>query len=294
MDKIETMRAFAAVAQEGSFTAAARRLGLSTKLVSKYVQQLESRLATQLLNRTTRSVALTEVGTAFLERCRPIINQVDELDALVRERQTSLAGPIRITAPTGFGSTRLADALVPFTLNHPDVEIDLRLTDSRVAIVEEGFDLAVRVGRLRDSALIARKLSDMPLIVCAAPEYLDRHGRPREPEALATHNCLIDENHSGASVWRFSAGRRGVSVKVEGSFAANSPGAIARMAIGGLGIARCPRYVVEAALDDGELERLLPNFTTDEFVLYALYPPNRHLTARVRALIDHLAEWLVQ
>jgi molybdate transport repressor ModE-like protein len=282
LDKIETMRAFAAVAQEGSFTAAARRLGLSTKLVSKYVQQLESRLATQLLNRTTRSVALTDVGTAFLERCRPIIDQFDELDALVRERQTSLAGPIRITAPTGFGSTRLADALVPFTLNHPDVEIDLRLTDSRVAIVEEGFDLAVRVGRLRDSSLIVRKLSEMPLIVCAAPEYLDRHGRPRQPEALATHNCLIDENHSGASVWQFSAGRRGVSVKVGGSFAANSPGA------------RCPRYVVEAALDDGELERLLPNFTTDEFVLYALYPPNRHLTARVRALIDHLAEWLVQ
>ena len=294
MDKIETMRAFAAVAQEGSFTAAARRLGLSTKLVSKYVQQIESRLATQILNRTTRSVALTDVGTAFLERCRPIIDQVDELDALVRERQTSLAGPIRITAPTAFGSTRLADALVPFTLNHPDVEIDLRLTDSRVAIVEEGFDLAVRVGRLRDSTLIVRKLSDMPLIVCAAPEYLDRYGRPREPEALATHNCLIDENHSESSVWWFSTGRRGVSVKVGGSFAANSPGAIARMAIGGLGIARCPRYVVEAALDDGELERLLPNFTTDEFVLYALYPPNRHLTARVRALIDHLAEWLVQ
>ena len=132
------------------------------------------------------------------------------------------------------------------------------------------------------------------LIVCAAPEYLDRYGRPREPEALATHNCLIDENHSESSVWWFSTGRRGVSVKVGGSFAANSPGAIARMAIGGLGIARCPRYVVEAALDDGELERLLPNFTTDEFVLYALYPPNRYLTARVRALIDHLAEWLVQ
>lgn len=292
MDKIETMRAFTAVAQEGSFTAAARRLGMSTKLASKYVQQLEARLETQLFNRTTRSVSLTDVGTAYLERCRPILEQVDELESLVKERQSSLAGPIRITAPTAFGSTRLTEALLPFMLANGEVTIDLKLTDNRVALVEEGFDLAIRVGMLRDSTLIARKLSDMPMIVCAAPEYLDKHGRPATPQALATHDCLVDENQADATVWRFHADRGDVAVKVSGTLQANSPGAIAQMAIGGLGIARSPHYVVEAALGDGRLEQLLPDFTTDEFGLYALYPPNRHLTARVRSLIDHLVQHL--
>ena len=292
MDKIETMRAFTAVAQEGSFTAAARRLGMSTKLASKYVQQLEARLETQLFNRTTRSVSLTDVGAAYLERCRPILEQVDELESLVKERQSSLAGPIRITAPTAFGSTRLTEALLPFMLAHHEVTIDLQLTDNRVALVEEGFDLAIRVGALRDSTLIARKLADMPMIVCAAPAYLDRNGRPKTPQALTTHDCLVDDNQADATVWRFHADQGDVAIKISGALRANSPGAIAQMAIGGIGIARSPHYVVEAALSDGRLEQLLPEFTTDEFGLYALYPPNRHLTARVRSLIDHLVRHL--
>ncbi|MEM7226249.1 MAG: LysR substrate-binding domain-containing protein [Pseudomonadota bacterium] len=289
MDRIETIRAFIAVAQEGSFTAAARRLGWSTKLVSKYVAQLELKLTTQLFNRTTRSVALTDVGTAYLERCRPILEQMDELDDLVQERQTALAGPIRITAPTGFGSTNLTKALAPFMRANPRVEIDLRLSDTRVALVEEGFDLAIRVGTLRDSTLIAKKLADMPLIVCATPDYLEAHGRPDNPKALATHNCLIDENLTDATAWRFRTGTRETVVKVGGSFHANAPAATANMALVGLGIARCPFYVVADALGEGKLEQLFPEHETYGFSLYALYPPNRHLTARVRALIDHLA-----
>ena len=289
MDQIKTMRAFAAVAQEGSFTAAARRLDLSTKLVSKYVQQLESKFDVQLFNRTTRSVALTDEGTAYLERCQPILAQLDELESVVRQRQTALAGPIRVTAPTGFGATILTEALADFMHAHPQVEVDLKLSDNRVALVEEGFDLAVRVGSLRDSTLIARRLDNMPLIVCASPAYLREHGQPRDPKALATHNCLVDENQSDATIWRFHSRRGDVVVKVGGTFRANSPAAIARMAIGGLGIARSPRYVVEHALEQGELTQLLPEFDTDEFGLYALYPYNRHLTSRVRALIDHLA-----
>jgi len=292
MDKIETMRTFTVVAQEGSFTAAARRLGMSTKLASKYVQQLEARLETQLLNRTTRSVSLTDVGTAYLKRCRPILEQFDELDCLVKERQTSLAGPIRITAPTAFGSTKLAQALIPFTLTHREVTIDLKLSDNRLALVEEGFDLAIRIGALRDSTLIVKKLAAMPLIVNAAPAYLEQHGRPNNPEALSTHDCLVDENQSDATVWRFYSTRGDVAVKVSGTLRANSPGAIAQMAMGGLGIARSPHYVIEDALESGQLEHLLHEFTTDEFGLYALYPPNRHLTTRVRALIDHLALYL--
>lgn len=290
MDKIKTMRAFSAVAQDGSFTAAGRRLRMSTKLVSKYVQNLETVLEIQLFNRTTRNVSLTDVGEAYLERCRSILDQVDELESLVKERQGSLAGPIRITAPTGFGSTKLTQALLPFMLAHRDVEIDMRLTDSRVAIVEEGYDMAIRIGALRDSTLIAKKLADMPLIVCASPEYLAKYGRPKTPNALLTHDCLIDENQSDAPVWKFQSAKGDTSVTIGGTLRANSPGGIAQLAAGGLGIARSPHYVVEAYLENGRLEHLMPEYTTDKFGLYAVYPPNRHLTARVRALIDHLAQ----
>lgn len=290
MDTIETMRAFLAVAREGSFTAAGKRLGLSTKLVSKYVAQLETRLSTQLFNRTTRSVSLTDVGVAYLERCRPLVEQIDELEDLVKERQSALAGPIRMTAPTGFGSNNLTQALAPFLRAHPQVDIELKLSDSRVALVEEGFDLAVRIGDLRDSTLIARKLSDMPLIVCASPDYLAEHERPGDPMALATHNCLIDNNPADANVWRFRNGDRDLVVKVAGVFRANAPAAIANMAIAGLGIARCPHYVVARRLEEGSLEHLFQDYETENYGLYALYPPNRHLTARVRALIDHLAQ----
>ncbi len=289
MDTIETMRAFLAVADEGSFTAAGKRHGLSTRLVSKYVAQLEYKLSTQLFYRTTRSVVLTDVGHAYLERCRPIVEQIEELEDLVQEKQTKLAGPIRITAPTGFGSSNLTQALASFMRNHPNVDIDLKLSDTRVALVEEGFDLAIRIGVLRDSTLIARKLANMPLIICASPDYLAARGRPGDPMALATHNCLIDENPADATAWRFRTGGRDFVVKVTGAFHANSPAAIANMAVAGLGIGRCPQYAVARSLKSGRLEQLFNDYETDRFGLYALYPPNRHLTARVRALIDHLA-----
>jgi len=292
LDKIETMRAFVAVAQDQSFTAAGRRLGLSTKLVSKYVQHLEGQLRTQLFNRTTRSVSLTDVGAAYLERCRPILEQMDELDDLVRERQGALAGPIRLTAPTGFGSTRLTEALIPFLQANPDVELDMKLTDHRVALVEEGLDLAVRIGALRDSSLIARKLADMPLVLSASPDYLNRTGRPRSPEALATHTCLVNSNQQEPNIWRFHKADKEHIIRLHGAVTSNSPGALAQMAIGGLGIAMSPYYPVEAALTEGRLERVLPDYATATYGVYALYPPNRHLTRRLRALIDHLANEL--
>jgi len=289
MDKIETIRAFVAVAQETSFTAAGRRLGLSTKLVSKYVRHLEQQLETQLFYRTTRSVALTDVGAAYLERCRPILEQMDDLDSLVRERQGALAGPIRLTAPTGFGSSRLTEALVPFLRQHPGIELDMKLTDNRVALVEEGLDLAIRIGALRDSTLIARKLSDMPMVLCASPDYLDRCGRPERPDALSAHSCLVDSNQPEQNVWRIRSNGQEHVLKLTAAIQCNAPGALARMALGGLGIARAPLYAVESDLEAGRLEPVLPDSETTVLGVYALYPPNRHLTRRLRALIDHLA-----
>ena len=288
MDTFEMMRIFAAVARDNSFTQAGQRLGISTKLVSKYVARLEDRLGAQLFNRTTRSVSLTELGVAYLERCEAILDQMRELDDLVQARQTHLTGPIHVAAPTGFGATWLSDALIPFLAENDEVNVELHLSDVRVALVEEGFDLAVRIGPLRDSTLIARKLADMPLITCAAPSYLATNGSPGDPAALATHTCIIDSNISEATSWHFTKGDRSIDVKVSGQFRANAPSAITRLALGGIGIARIPLYQAQAALSDGRLVQLFPDFQTELFGVHALYPPNRHLTARVRALIDHL------
>jgi DNA-binding transcriptional LysR family regulator len=290
MDTIDAMRAFAAVAQDGSFTAAAERLGRSTRLVSKNVAQLEARLQTRLFNRTTRSVTLTDVGAAYLERCRPLLVEFDELEAVVLEKQTDLSGPIRLTAPTGFGTIRLIPALNAFLTRHPGIRVDLRLTDVPMGLVEEGLDLGIRIGAPRDSSLMARRLAPMPMVVCAAATYLDIHGRPQHPRDLTDHHCLIDLNQREPYVWRFGPEGDAIAVNVTGRFAVNSPAANAVMVQQGLGIARCPLYQVQAALDADALERLLKEYETAVSGVYVLYPYNRYLTARVRALIDHLAD----
>ena len=288
MDTIEGMRVFTAVAAHGSFTVAALRMGISTKLASKYVRQLEDRLDAQLFNRTTRSVTLTETGQAYFDRCVPILDQFDELEGLVQARQSVLAGPIRLTAPTGFGGTHLVRALEPFQQAHPKVQVELHLSDHHVSVVEEGFDLAVRFGELKDSSLIARKLKDMPFIVCAAPSYLEAHGTPAAPAALSTHNCLLQANIGPVDHWEFHTDNATERVPVSGSFRANSPLAVATMAAGGLGIGRIPSYTAEPFMADGRLVPLFETHKTKVLGLYLVYPPSRHLTARIRALIDHL------
>lgn len=288
MDTIEGMRVFVAVAKHQSFTGGARRLGVSTKLASNHVKQLEERLKAQLFNRTTRSVNLTETGHAYLERCLPLLDQFDELEGLVHANQSELAGSIRVTAPTGFGSRELVDALCPFQLEHPKVTIELNLSDQRVSVVEEGFDLAIRIGALVDSSLMARKLKDMRLVVFASPEYLARCGVPAQPSDLASHQCLLSRTSIDPEHWRFRQGNTTQSVRVDGPFRANSPRAITQMAAGGLGIGKGPIYAAESFIKSGRLRLLFEDVETTGAAIYAVYPPNRHLTARIRALIDHL------
>jgi DNA-binding transcriptional LysR family regulator len=289
MDTIDGMRTFVAVSRQNSFTAGAKMLGVSTKLASKYIGQLEARIGAQLFHRTTRSVTLTETGQAYLERCIPLLEQFDELEDVVQERQSELAGPIRITAPTAFGSTELVDAIRPFQIQHAKVSIDLHLSDQRVAIIEEGFDLALRFGVLEDSSLIARKLMDMRIVVFASPLYLAQEGEPIHPNALLTHNCLLQKYSLDPSHWKFHIDGKLKLFSVNGSFKANSPRAVAQMAAGGLGIGMGPIYVVEPYLKDGSLKLLFEKNETKGSVLNVIYPPSRHLTARIRALIDHLA-----
>lgn len=290
MDTITGMKTFVAVARQQSFTAGAKVLDISTKLASKYVQQLEQHLGAQLLNRTTRSVTLTETGHVYFDRCVQLLDQIDELEGLIQERQSELAGTIRITAPTGFGGTLLVDALKPFQALHPKVSIDLHLFDHHVALVEEGFDLAIRFGDLQDSNLIARKLLSMRSVCVASPDYLKKYGEPLHPEALATHNCLIQRITNDPHHWIFNNQGKQISIAVKGSFQANSPLAIAKMTASGLGISMSPMYAIEPFIHDGSLKVILQNYESTLLNLYAVYPPSRHLTARVRSLIDHLAD----
>ncbi len=291
MDTIDGMRAFVAVAHQRSFTAAARQLGISTKLASKYVGQLETRLGAQLLHRTTRSVRLTDTGKAYLERCVPLLGELDELEGLVQLRQSELAGRIRLTAPTAFGSHELVEAIRPFQAKHPKVTIDMHLSDQRVAIIDDGFDLAMRFGSLEDSSLIARKLLDMRIVVFASTDYLKQQGAPQHPHALKTHNCLLQTTSRHPDQWAFTIDGERKTLQVSGSFLANSPRAVTEMAAGGFGIGMCPLYVVEPYLQTGQVQLLLEDYEATVFPLYAIYPSSRHLTARIRALIDHLAAY---
>lgn len=290
MDTLTGMRAFLAVAEAGSFTGAARHAGITTQLASKHVRQLEARLDVRLFNRTTRSVSLTDAGQAYLERCRNIVDQLDELEAEVQQRQGALSGRLRLTAPSGFGLLKLTPALALFRDKHPDVEIDLSLTDRRVSLIEEGFDMAVRIGRTEDSSLVMRRLMPMPTIVCASPAYLQENGEPRTPRALATHDCLINSGLVDPGHWRFQEEGRTISVKVSGPYRTDHPRALAEMARLGQGIAACPAYAVEDAISRGELISLLDGYAAPTPGVFALYPSRRHVTARLRALLDHLVE----
>ncbi len=289
MDTITGMRTFAAVAAESSFTAGAKRLGISTKLVSKYVRQLEERLGVQLFNRTTRSVALTDVGQAYYVRCLGLLDHFDEVQDAVRQRHGRLEGRIRMTAPTSFGELDLTRALAAFLIREPGVRIDLELNDRRVSLVEEGYDLGIRIGSLQDSSMIARKLAPMRVVVCAAPDYLACAGAPAHPNELSDHTCIIDTNFRTAPLWPFRVDGETINVRVDGRFRVNTPRAACEMAVAGLGIALCPLYAAGPAIEHGSLIILFPDHEAFDFGIYAIYPHNRHLTGRIRALVDHLA-----
>jgi DNA-binding transcriptional LysR family regulator len=288
MDKIDRMRAFALVAKNASFTIAAQRMGRSARLVSKYVADLENALGVQLLNRTTRSVSVTDAGATYLALCEPLLDGFDELEERVRNEQASLRGAIHISAPTGFGTLRLAPSLARFAAKHPNVELDLQFSDRRVSIVEEGLDLAIRIGPMRDSSLKVRQLGRMPLVVCASPAYLERAGTPSHPLTLATHECILDGNMTEPTIWRFNIDGQVEAVQVNGRFRMSAPAGSARLAAAGAAVARCPAYTVADALKVGDLVELFAQYRVSPYVVAALFPQNRRLTTRVRTLIDHL------
>lgn len=289
MDKIDMMKTFLVVARHGSFTLAANELGISVQTVSKYVKALEDRLDVRLFDRTTRNVNLSNTGTAYYERCVDLLEQFDELESALSAEHHAPAGKIRISAPTAFGELHLVPVLAKFQNTHPNISIDLDLSNRRVSLVDEGFDLAIRIGQPTDSSMIAKKLTDMRVTVCASPEYLKQFGEPSQPQELAEHNCLVDTNFRFAKHWPFNINGERVHVDVAGNFQANSPGSIKKMVAAGIGIGICPYYVLSEEIIAGTLVPLFEKQEALNFGVYAIYPYRKHLSNRVRLLVEFLA-----
>jgi len=292
MDRIELLRTFIAVAETGTFTAAAERLGITPQLASKYVRALEDQLGSQLFVRSTRSVRLTETGAACRERCLRLIEDFDDLSADIRQEHREPQGRLRISAPSTFGEKYLVPLLPDFTELYPKVLIDLDLTDRFVNLVEEGYDVALRIGMLEDSSLIARRITSSPVLICASPEYLGRHGRPETPDDLANHRCVVDANFREKDIWPFRLDGVLTKVKVNEAIRVNSANAVQSLLLSHAGIGLCPAYVVEESVQSGALVRLLENYQVAELGVYALYLENRYLSAKIRAFVDLLAKRL--
>ncbi|MEQ8603036.1 MAG: LysR family transcriptional regulator [Marivibrio sp.] len=292
MHDLSGIAVFAAVVEAGSFTKAGDKLGLSKSAVSKQITKLEERLGAQLMNRTTRRLSLTEVGQAFYERCRRIVAEAEEAELAVTRLQVAPRGILRLSAPVSFGIEHLGPALPDFMAQHPEVQIDMECADRQVDLVEEGFDMAVRIGRMRDSSLIAKRIAYSRRKVLAAPGYWAEHGKPAHPDELTQHRCLTYAYLQTAQNWEFQDPETGKPFTVtvnSGPLHSNNGHVLAHAAAGGRGVIYTPTFICRSELRAGRLESALDAFDAEPIGVHAVYPPNRHLSAKVRAFIDFLA-----
>ena len=290
MDRLDCDRMFVAVLEVGSFAGAAERLGTSSGQASKLVSRLEHELGVQLFKRSTRALSPTEIGRAYYERVKTLLEAFDTLDATVRDSATTPSGRLKISAPGTFGTAVLASVLVEFARHYPQIELDVNFSDRAVNIVDEGFDMAIRIGKLDDSSLIARRLGDVPIRVAASSGYLLQHGTPQHWRDLAAHQCISDTNFRDPWHWPFvTQCGDSVSMPIRGRLCFSNTEACLQAAIAGLGIARLPGFIAAPALQRGEIVSLLEEFATPPMGLFALYPPARHLAQKTRLLIDFLA-----
>lgn len=293
MDRLSAMEMFVRVVQDRSFSAAARHLGVSKSVVSKAVSELEDRLGAQLINRTTRQMSLTEVGQAYHQRCVIILEQVAETEELVTAQAHAPRGLVRIAAPVTFSVAHLGEPVSAFLGAFPDVSVELSLNDRMVDIVEEGFDLAIRISRrLKDSNLIAVRLCSARSIATASPDYLQKHGVPAHPRELLGHSCLRYSNMGPAQEWSFLDKESGepLQVAVSGRIITNNGEVLRSAAIAGEGINYGPSFLVAEDIRAMRLMPILTDWAGPPFGIYAVYPPNRHMSAKVRRLIDFLKE----
>jgi DNA-binding transcriptional LysR family regulator len=281
---------FTKVVEAGSFTKAAAALGVPKSTVSRKVAALEERLGARLLHRTTRKLRLTEIGEAFHNRCSHILTDLEEAELAVSETHGNPQGTLRITAPMDIGAHLLGEVIRKYGEAYPQVKVEVYLNDRLVNLVEEGFDLAIRAGKLADSGLIARKLGSASFILCATPEYLEKHGTPMRPEDLKDHRCLLFSAAGLHSNWTLIGPEGAVSIPVDGPLSTNHFSLNHCAALAGMGIGFMPVFHAAEGLEDGRLVRVLPEHRSPLSGLYAVYPSNRHLVAKVRAFLDLLVE----
>ncbi len=291
MDKFANLAAFVAVVETGSFSKAARRLGIGKSIVSRRVSALESSLGVQLLRRTTRSLSLTAPGHQFHEHAVRILGELDEAEQAVSDSSTELRGRLRLAGPLSFGLHHLNAALADFLERHPGIEVDLDLNDREVNLVEEGLDMTVRIGELRDSTLLARRLGSVRFVTCASPAYLQQHGTPLDPDALRGHVGLLYSNIAPSQAWQFRINSKDTAVVIPGiRLRANNGDALAAMAVAGLGIVNLPSFIVSDKIVSGELTPILTDYRRSAVGMHAVFPPGRLMTRKVRAFADFLAE----
>jgi DNA-binding transcriptional LysR family regulator len=288
MDPLDGIAAFARVVDSGSFSAAAHRLGISKSAVSAHVQRLEERLGIRLLNRTTRRCSVTEAGAAYYRHCTRILAEAAAAEQAASALQREPRGVLRISAPDSFGSMHVAPAVPAFLKRYPELSVDITLSTAHVNLVDEGLDLAIRIGVLEDSALVVRKLAQSRLVVCAAPAYLKERGKPREPGDLAKHNCLCTSLLPWGDEWRLAGKRGEVRVAVGGSFRSNNAKMLRAAALDGIGLVLLPTWAVAKPLRMRALRRVLEAWEPPASTIYAVYPGNRPMSMKVRAFVDHL------
>lgn len=284
----EGVSEFVAVAEAGSFTGAAGRLGISTAQVSRQVSALEARLSTKLFYRTTRKVSVTETGQIYYRHCRQVLDGLEEAERAVTDLQQVPRGKLRLTAPVTYGEATLAPLVNDFALRYPELQVEMQLTNQKLDLVAEGYDLAIRLGKLEDSSMMARRLGSRTLYVCASPDYLSSHGEPHSLSELGRHNCLPGT----LEYWRFQERKRPRNIKVDGSIRCNSGRALVDAALKGIGIVQLPDYYVEEHLEAGRLVSLLEHYREEDGGIWGVYPHNRHLSPKVRMLLDYFSEFL--
>jgi DNA-binding transcriptional LysR family regulator len=292
MDILTCMRVFATVVEAASFTGAGDRLDMSKAMVSKYVAVLEDHLGTRLLNRTTRRLSLTESGQVYYERCLQIIADVAEAEQAAGQLTAIPRGTLKIAMPVSFGTIKIGPLITEYVWQYPEVKLDIALADRKVDLIEEGFDLAIRIGSLPESGLIARKLAIDRTAICAAPAYLKQHGTPRKPEDLRRHACLNYTYATNGDEWYLKNDSEELVVPTSGPIRANNGDMLRLAALSGGGIIWQPRFIVDDDLRTGRLVEVLTNYSTVELGIYAIYPSRKHLSAKVRTFVDFLVNKL--
>ncbi len=290
MDRLANMKAFRWVAQTGSFAESGRQLGIATSVVSKRVKDLEEYLGTRLIHRTTRKLNLTESGYYYLEQCQRILDELEEIEEGIRFQSQKPVGEIKLAAPLSFGVRALGPLISSFLNLYPEVSVKTYLSDRKIDLVDEGYDLAIRIGKLNDSSLISKKIMSCQRLVCASPDYLAQHGLPTHPNQLMNHHCLSYSNVAEGKSWPFVIDNKTVFQPVQSRFYSDNGDLLCQAALAGCGLTMLPSFIIDKEVEKKNLQIVLQEFVEPNFSVYIIYQSRRHLSNKVRLLIDHLTE----